>query len=55
MEGYFLMPMDEAANSATSSAPPPAWKTSSSVATCESMKDGAIVCNTGHYDCEIKT
>ena len=20
----------------------------------ESMKDGAIVCNTGHYDCEIK-
>ena len=44
MDGYHVMPMAEAAKSATSSSPSPATCTSSRGEHFEVMKDGAIIC-----------
>ena len=41
------------ARSATSSSPSPATSTSSQASTSRLMKDGAIVCNSGHFNVEI--
>jgi adenosylhomocysteinase len=53
MEGFEVMPMDEAA------AIGDVFITATGVKDIivrrhfERMKDGAVVCNTGHYDCEV--
>jgi len=53
MDGFEVMPMDEAASAGD------VFITSTGVKDIvvkrhfERMKDGAVVCNTGHYDCEI--
>jgi adenosylhomocysteinase len=54
MDGFAVMPMDEAA------AVGDVFVTATGVKDVivrrhfERMKDGAVVCNTGHYDCEIR-
>jgi adenosylhomocysteinase len=54
MDGFSVMPMDEAA------AIGDVFVTAAGVKDIivrrhfERMKDGAVVCNTGHYDCEIR-
>ncbi len=54
MDGFTVMPMDEAA------AIGDVFVTATGVKDVivrrhfERMKDGAVVCNTGHYDCEIR-
>ena len=53
MDGFRVMPMAEAAPSAISSSPSPATGTSSTAQHFAKMKDGAIVCNSGHFDLEL--
>ncbi|MEC8519609.1 MAG: adenosylhomocysteinase, partial [Candidatus Thermoplasmatota archaeon] len=54
MEGYRVMPMDEAAKLGDIFCTATGMEDVIVGRHFESMKDGAIVCNTGHYDCEIK-
>ena len=53
MEGYRVMPMDEAAKLGDIFCTATGMEDIIVGRHFESMKDGAIVCNTGHYDCEI--
>ena len=53
MEGYRVMPMDEAAKLGDIFCAATGMEDIIVGRHFESMKDGAIVCNTGHYDCEI--
>ena len=53
LEGYRVMPMDEAAKLGDIFITATGMKDIIVDRHFESMKDGAIVCNTGHYDCEI--
>lgn len=53
LEGYRVMPMDEAAKIGDIFITATGMKSVIIGRHFESMKDGAIVCNTGHYDCEI--
>ena len=53
LEGFRVMPMDEAAKSGDIFITATGVKDVIVNRHFESMKDGAIVCNTGHYDCEI--
>ena len=54
MEGYRVMPMDEAAKLGDIFCTATGMEDVIVGRHFKSMKDGAIVCNTGHYDCEIK-
>ena len=54
MEGYRVMTMDEAAKVGDIFCTATGMEDVIVGRHFESMKDGAIVCNTGHYDCEIK-
>jgi len=53
LEGIRVMPMDEAAKIGDIFITATGMKDVIVKRHFESMKDGAIVCNTGHYDCEI--
>lgn len=53
LEGFRVMPMDEAAKIGDIFITATGMKDVLVKHHFESMKDGAIVCNTGHYDCEI--
>jgi adenosylhomocysteinase len=53
LEGYRVMPMDEAAKIGDIFITATGMKDIIVGRHFESMKDGALVCNTGHYDCEI--
>jgi adenosylhomocysteinase len=53
LEGYRVMPMDEAAKEGDIFITATGMKDIITGKHFESMKDGALVCNTGHYDCEI--
>jgi adenosylhomocysteinase len=53
LEGYRVMPMDEAAKIGDIFITATGMKDIITGRHFESMKDGALVCNTGHYDCEI--
>ncbi len=53
LEGFKVMPMDEAAKLGDIFVTATGVKDIIVKRHFESMKDGAIVCNTGHYDCEI--
>jgi adenosylhomocysteinase len=53
LEGFRVMPMDEAAKVGDIFVTATGVKDVIVSRHFESMKDGAIVCNTGHYDCEI--
>ena len=53
MEGYDVMPMDEAARIGDVFITATGVKDVIVKRHFERMKDGAVVCNTGHYDCEI--
>lgn len=53
LEGYEVMTMDEAAKVGDIFITATGMKDVLVRRHFESMKDGAIVCNTGHYDCEI--
>lgn len=53
LEGFRVMPMDEAAKVGDIFVTATGVKDIIVKRHFESMKDGAIVCNTGHYDCEI--
>jgi adenosylhomocysteinase len=53
MEGYRVMPMDEAAQLGDIFCTATGMEDVIVGRHFKSMKDGAIVCNTGHYDCEI--
>ena len=53
LEGFEVMPMDEAAAIGDVFITATGVKDVIRTRHFESMKDGAIVCNTGHYDCEI--
>jgi len=53
LEGYRVMTMDEAAGVGDIFITATGMKDVIVGRHFESMKDGAIVCNTGHYDCEI--
>ncbi len=53
LEGFRVMPMDEAAKIGDIFVTATGVKDIIVKRHFESMKDGAIVCNTGHYDCEI--
>ena len=53
MDGYRVMPAVEAAAFATSGSPSPATSTSSTRTAFAAMKDGAIICNSGHFNAEI--
>jgi adenosylhomocysteinase len=53
LEGIRVMPMDEAAKVGDIFITATGMKDVLVKRHFESMKDGAIVCNTGHYDCEI--
>ena len=54
MEGYSVMTMDEAAKVGDIFCTATGMEDVIVGRHFETMKDGAIVCNTGHYDCEIK-
>ena len=54
MEGYSVMTMDEAAKVGDIFCTATGMEDVVVGRHFETMKDGAIVCNTGHYDCEIK-
>ncbi len=54
MEGYRVMPMDEAAKIGDIFCTATGMEDVIVGRHFESMKDGAIISNTGHYDCEIK-
>jgi adenosylhomocysteinase len=53
LEGFRVMTMDEAAKHGDIFITATGMKDVIVKRHFESMKDGAIVCNTGHYDCEI--
>jgi adenosylhomocysteinase len=53
LEGIRVMPMDEAAKEGDIFITATGMKDIITKKHFESMKDGALVCNTGHYDCEI--
>ncbi len=53
LEGFRVMPMDEAARAGDIFITATGMKDVIVKRHFESMKDGAVVCNTGHYDCEI--
>ena len=53
LEGYRVMPMDEAAKIGDIFITATGMKDIIIGSHFDSMKDGALVCNTGHYDCEI--
>ncbi len=53
MEGFDVMPMDEAAALGDVFITATGVKDVIVKRHFERMKDGAVVCNTGHYDCEI--
>jgi len=53
LDGYRLMPMDECAKIGDIFITATGMKDVIVKRHFEQMKDGAIVCNTGHYDCEI--
>ncbi len=53
LEGYTVMPMDEAAKIGDIFITATGVKDVIVKKHFKNMKDGAIVCNTGHYDCEI--
>ena len=55
MEGYRVMTMDEAAKLGDIFCTATGMEDVIVGRHFASMKDGAIVCNTGHYDCEIKS
>ncbi len=54
MDGYRVLPMDEAAALGDIFCTATGMEDIIVDRHFASMKDGAIVCNTGHYDCEIK-
>lgn len=54
MEGYSVMTMDEAAKIGDIFCTSTGMEDVITGAHFDSMKDGAIISNTGHYDCEIK-
>jgi adenosylhomocysteinase len=53
LEGHRVMPMDEAAKHGDIFVTATGMKDILVGRHFDSMKDGAIICNTGHYDCEI--
>jgi len=53
MDGFDVMPMDEAAAAGELFITATGVKDIVVKRHFERMKDGAVVCNTGHYDCEI--
>ena len=53
LDGYRVMPMDEAAEIGDIFITATGMKNVIIGKHFEKMKDGAIVCNTGHYDCEL--
>ena len=53
MDGFDVMPMDEAAAAGDLFITATGVKDIVVKRHFERMKDGAVVCNTGHYDCEI--
>jgi len=53
LDGYRVMPMDEAAKIGDIFITATGMKEVIVGKHFEKMKDGAIVCNTGHYDCEL--
>ena len=53
LEGFRVMPMDEAAKIGDIFITATGMKDILVDRHFEGMKDGALVCNTGHYDCEI--
>ena len=53
MEGFDVMPMDEAAALGDVFITATGVKDVIVKRHFERMKDGAVICNTGHYDCEI--
>jgi len=53
LEGFRVMPMDEAAKLGDIFITATGMKDVIVRRHFESMRDGAIVCNTGHYDCEL--
>ena len=53
LDGFEVMPMDEAAKLGDVFITATGVKDVIVKRHFESMKDGAVVCNTGHYDCEI--
>jgi adenosylhomocysteinase len=53
LEGFRVMPMDEAAKIGDIFITATGMKDVLVKRHFASMKDGAVVCNTGHYDCEI--
>jgi len=54
LEGFRVMRMDQAAREGDLFITATGMKDVIVGRHFESMKDGAVVCNTGHYDCEIK-
>ncbi len=54
MDGFTVMPMDEAAAIGDVFITATGVKDIIVKLHFERMKDGAVVCNTGHYDCEIR-
>ena len=53
LDGFRVMPMDEAASLGDLFITATGMKDVLVKRHFEKMKDGAIICNTGHYDCEI--
>jgi adenosylhomocysteinase len=53
LDGFEVMPMDEAARIGDIFLTATGMKDIVVKRHFESMKDGAVVCNTGHYDCEV--
>ena len=53
LEGFRVMPMEEAARVGDIFLTTTGMKDVVTRRHFEAMKDGAIVCNTGHYDCEL--
>jgi adenosylhomocysteinase len=53
LDGYRVMPMDQAAEIGDIFITATGMKNVVVGRHFEKMKDGAIVCNTGHYDCEL--
>ncbi len=53
MDGFRVMTMDEAASEGDLFCTATGMKDVIVGRHFESMKDGAVICNTGHYDCEI--
>ena len=53
LEGFRVMPMDEAAKIGDLFITATGMKDIIVKRHFESMKEGAVVCNTGHYDCEL--